>query len=82
MTHGALRPGGRVAIVEFVPNADRINPPGVAAFALTMLATTPGGDAYTLEELKGMLEDAGFTAVQAHPLASSQENAVLASKAS
>ena len=26
-THTALRPGGRVAIVEFVPNPDRVTPP-------------------------------------------------------
>ncbi|RYD64949.1 MAG: class I SAM-dependent methyltransferase, partial [Verrucomicrobiaceae bacterium] len=29
--HAALRPGGRVAIVEFVPNPDRITPPAAAA---------------------------------------------------
>src|SRR5690606_3390801 len=44
--HAALRPGGRVAIVEFVPNDDRVTPPEVATFSLIMLASTPAGDAY------------------------------------
>ena len=36
----ALRPGGCVAIVEFVPNPDRVTPPEAASFSLVMLATT------------------------------------------
>ena len=39
---GALKPGGRVALLEFVPNEDRISPPMAAGFSLTMLAATPG----------------------------------------
>src|SRR5436190_20421687 len=35
--HAALRPGGRVVIVEFVPNEDRVSPPAVATFSLVML---------------------------------------------
>ena len=58
--HQALKPGGRVAVLEFVPNPDRVSPPFPARFALTMLAETPGGDAYTFDELRKQLEDAGF----------------------
>jgi 2-polyprenyl-3-methyl-5-hydroxy-6-metoxy-1,4-benzoquinol methylase len=58
--HGALQPGGRVAIAEFIPNRDRITPPAAAAFSMMMLATTPSGDAYTFDELKSILENAGF----------------------
>src|SRR6185503_6104382 len=43
----ALAPGGRVAVVEFIPNDDRVSPPDAATFALVMLATTPAGDAFT-----------------------------------
>ncbi len=43
--HAALRPGGTLAIAEFVPNPDRVTPPGVAVFSLIMLAATPEGDA-------------------------------------
>src|SRR5205085_11044645 len=53
--HTALRPGGRVAVAEFVPNPDRITPAPVAAFSLVMLGTTPAGDAYTFDQLRGML---------------------------
>jgi 2-polyprenyl-3-methyl-5-hydroxy-6-metoxy-1,4-benzoquinol methylase len=58
--HAALKPGGRVAILEFAPNDDRISPPPMAAFALVMLAGTPQGDAYTATELTAMLQEAGF----------------------
>ena len=56
----ALKPGGTVAIVEFVPNPDRVTPPMAAGFALTMLAQTAAGDAYTFDELASMLTSAGF----------------------
>lgn len=56
----ALKPGGRLAILEFVPNDDRVSPAWPAQFALMMLLGTQEGDAYTFSELKGMLEDAGF----------------------
>ena len=56
----ALKPGGRVATVEFVPNDDRISPPTAAAFSLMMLGSTESGDAYTFKELDAMLRDAGF----------------------
>ena len=64
----SLNAGGRIAILEFVPNEDRVTPPLAASFALQMLAGTPAGDAYTFRELKDMLEAAGFRHVTAHPL--------------
>jgi 2-polyprenyl-3-methyl-5-hydroxy-6-metoxy-1,4-benzoquinol methylase len=57
---GAMKGGGVVATVEFVPNEDRITPPAAAAFSMTMLGTTPSGDAYTFAELDQMFHDAGF----------------------
>jgi SAM-dependent methyltransferase len=57
---GALRPGGRLVTLEFVPNADRVSPPMAATFPLVMLATTARGDAYTFAELERMLREAGF----------------------
>jgi 2-polyprenyl-3-methyl-5-hydroxy-6-metoxy-1,4-benzoquinol methylase len=66
-TAAALKPGGRVAILEFVPNDDRISPPGPAMFALQMLGGTPLGDVYTLAEYTSMLNDAGFGTVSSHP---------------
>jgi 2-polyprenyl-3-methyl-5-hydroxy-6-metoxy-1,4-benzoquinol methylase len=67
-TAAALKTGGRVAILEFVPNEDRVTPPMAARFSLIMLAGTPSGDAYTLPELRSMLNEAGFKNVAAHPL--------------
>jgi 2-polyprenyl-3-methyl-5-hydroxy-6-metoxy-1,4-benzoquinol methylase len=65
---GTLKADGRVVILEFVPNEDRVSPPMAARFSLIMLATTPSGDAYTFGELRGMLGEAGFEDVTAHPL--------------
>lgn len=64
----SLAPGGRVVILEFVPDEDRIAPLESAGFALVMLATTPGGDTYTYSELARMLHKAGFASSAFHPL--------------
>jgi SAM-dependent methyltransferase len=64
----ALRPGGRVAILEFVPNEDRVSPPIPASFVMNMLAGTPSGDVYTLKDLAGMLDAAGFVGVRSQQL--------------
>jgi 2-polyprenyl-3-methyl-5-hydroxy-6-metoxy-1,4-benzoquinol methylase len=66
--HAALKPGGRAAIAEFVPNPDRVTPPTAAAFSIVMLATTPSGDAYTFAELEKMSKDAGFEKVELSPM--------------
>jgi SAM-dependent methyltransferase len=70
--HAALKPGGRVAVLEFVPNPDRVSPPMPAGFSLTMLAQTAGGDAFTFAELRGQMVDAGFHDVEAHGLPTPQ----------
>jgi predicted O-methyltransferase YrrM len=70
--HRALKPGGRVVILEFVPNADRVTPPIPARFSLTMLANTPAGDAYTLDELSQQLKGAGFRGLTTHSLPTPQ----------
>jgi ubiquinone/menaquinone biosynthesis C-methylase UbiE len=62
--YAALRPAGRAAILEFIPNPDRISPPVAAAFSMMMLATTPAGDAYTFAELEKMAKHAGFAHVE------------------
>ncbi|HVT80300.1 MAG TPA: class I SAM-dependent methyltransferase [Phycisphaerae bacterium] len=56
----ALAPGGIAAAVEYAPDENRILPTLHGAFALFLLATTPGGDAYTIGELGAMYEEAGF----------------------
>ncbi len=66
----SLNPGGRVAILEFVPNEDRVSPPAAASFAMQMLGGTPSGDAYTFGELSAMLAAAGFAVTTRHALPS------------
>lgn len=73
----SLKPGGRVAALEFVPNEDRVSPPEPAAFSLVMLASTPAGDAYTQIEYEKMYRAAGFSDVTAHPVPNSQHTAVI-----
>lgn len=64
----ALKPGGRAAALEFVPNEDRVSPPMAAGFSLVMLTTTPAGDAYTFRQLEAMYREAGFARVTGHPV--------------
>ena len=66
--HAALKPAGRAATLEFVPNEDRVSPPMAAAFSLIMLVSTVAGDAYTFRELEAMYRDAGFDGITAHPI--------------
>ena len=73
----ALKPGGRAATLEFVPNEDRVSPPMPAAFSLIMLATTEAGDAYTLKELTAMYHEAGFKDVSGIPIPMSPHTVVL-----
>ena len=79
--HRALAPAGRVVVVEFVPNEDRVTPPEAAGFALTMLAETPGGDAYTFSEYQAMLRTTGFLAATLHDLVPTPNRAVVATRA-
>jgi len=74
----ALEPGGRVAVIEFVPNDDRVSPPDGALFAMRMLGTTPAGDAYTAAELGRMLGEAGFGPCEQHRLAPAPQTLIVA----
>lgn len=66
--HSATKNSGQVLTLEFVPNDDRVSPPGEALFPIVMLATTPAGDAYTLRELRSMFENAGFMENEHKPM--------------
>jgi ubiquinone/menaquinone biosynthesis C-methylase UbiE len=66
--HAALSDNGKAVTLEFVPNEDRISPPGSAMFSLVMLGSTPRGDAYTFSELERMFEGAGFKRSVLHQL--------------
>jgi predicted nicotinamide N-methyase len=65
----AMSPGGALAVVEFLVSPDRLAPPPSARFSLVMLATTPGGDSYTEEELRRAVTSAGFRDLEFEELA-------------
>ena len=73
----SLKPGGKAATLEFVPNEDRISPPMPAAFAMTMLMSTESGDAYTYSELGSMYQEAGFSNISGHPIPMSPHTIVM-----
>jgi len=72
----ALAEGGRVVTLEFVPNDDRVTPPMQAGFAMTMLASTAAGDAYTFAELEQMFTNAGFAKSELHDVPPAQRMVV------
>ena len=76
----ALAPGGRAVTLEFVPDPDRVGPPPAAGFALTMLATTAAGDAYTFAEYERVFAGAGFARSEFHPLPPTAQQAVVSYK--
>jgi SAM-dependent methyltransferase len=78
--NAALKPGGRAATLEFIPNEDRVSPEAAAGFSLIMLAGTPAGDAYTFSELDGMLRNAGFKKNELHPLPPTPGSLVVSTK--
>lgn len=60
----ALKPGGRMVIVDMIPNDERTGPPFALFFALNMLINTEKGGTYTLAEYTHWLKDAGFTRIE------------------
>lgn len=63
-THRALVSGGRLVVVDMIPNDERSGPPFPLLFALNMLVNTDHGDTYTLPEYSQWLTAAGFTRVE------------------
>lgn len=59
-TFEAIRPGGTIAIAEFLVNDDRRGPVNALLFAVNMLVNTQQGSTYSFEEIGGWLREAGF----------------------
>lgn len=78
--HAALAPSGRLLTLEFIPEPDRVTPPPSATFAMTMLATTAAGDAYTFVEYERVFAAAGFARSEFHPLPPTTQQAVVSFK--
>ena len=75
---GAMKPGGKMAILEMAVNEDRVTPPMAAAFALTMLTTTSSGDAYSRREIESMCKGAGFGEVTHHAVPATLQTVTVA----
>ncbi len=58
--HAAMLPGGRALTLGFIPDESRISPPTQAMFAMTMLGSTPEGDAHPYSAYESMFANAGF----------------------
>jgi 2-polyprenyl-3-methyl-5-hydroxy-6-metoxy-1,4-benzoquinol methylase len=76
----ALKPGGKVVTLEFVPNEDRISPPMPALFSVVMLASTASGDAYTYGEFDDMFRNAGYARTSAHPVPGMPQTVLISEK--
>lgn len=57
---GALRPGGRVCVKDFILDESRTSPEWCALFAVNMLVGTDGGDCYTSGDIGAWFENAGL----------------------
>jgi ubiquinone/menaquinone biosynthesis C-methylase UbiE len=60
----ALGVGGRVVVIDMIPNDARTAPPYALTFAINMLVNTEVGDTYTLAEYTAWLNEAGFPRVE------------------
>jgi 2-polyprenyl-3-methyl-5-hydroxy-6-metoxy-1,4-benzoquinol methylase len=78
--YGSLNENGRAVVMAFVPNEDRVSPPMAAEFALSMLANTPAGDAYTYAEYQKMFSRAGFRSTEQQALPPTAFSVVTATK--
>jgi len=58
--YDALKPGGTIAIQEFLVNSERTGPPAGLLFAVNMLVATKEGNTFSFEEIAGWLTTIGF----------------------
>ncbi|MFQ5949811.1 MAG: methyltransferase [Nitrospiria bacterium] len=60
----ALKPGGRLIIVEYFLEKDHAHPPEVSSFALMMYLITASGNCYTWDEVRHWLRRFGFSRIR------------------
>lgn len=66
--HAALSPGGRLILNDFIADDARCRATDALLMSVDMLIYTPEGEAHSLSEYRGWLEEAGFREVSCHPL--------------
>ena len=67
--YGALVPGGRLVIQDFLLEADKTMPKTAALFSLNMLVGTRAGASYSVDEYAEWMREAGFAEVRRNRLA-------------
>src|SRR5436190_14622135 len=63
-TFRALKPGGTIAIAEWLVNDHRTKPLPSLMFAVQMLVNTEEGDTFSFNEIRNWLEETGFKKVR------------------
>lgn len=58
--HHALKPNGKLFVLDMMTDASHADPPFSALFAVNMALTTENGWVFSDSELKGWMSDAGF----------------------
>lgn len=64
--HGALKPGGKFVVNDFVPNEERTGPTFALRFSVYTLTHTPEGECWTLTQYSDWLRAAGFATIESH----------------
>lgn len=77
----ALRPGGRLFVVDLMLNDDRTQPTFSALFQLNMILLNPAARVFSTSELAHLLETAGFERIRVREAASSPYRLVEARRA-
>lgn len=65
---GALAPGGRIVIKDFILDSDRTSPEGAALFAVNMLVSTDQGDCYSAAQIEEWMRAVNLNPESAVPL--------------
>ena len=64
----ALKPGGRLLVLDMMTDRTHTAPKFSALFAVNMALTTANGWVFSDEELKGWMREAGFEPGETHPV--------------
>jgi SAM-dependent methyltransferase len=76
----SLNPGGRIAVRDFVMDANRTSPAQGTLFGINMLVGTENGMVYTFDEIRADLEAAGFVNIRLAVPAETMSAVVVAEK--
>ncbi len=66
--HHTLRATGQLILLEFLSEDSPEFIREFSGYRLNLLAATPRSEAYSLPEVKGMLEVSGFHSIESQPL--------------